>query len=135
MKIESYLSVLGQLESKAQIFIFRVAIFMQFQQISNRMVTLIKKIIPDLWYLWLKTLKTEIEFSGFPKKACQGCHISEGHNRNFMICTSFRRILHACKNAINDLLGNWLSPKKGLWPGVCFSMDLSACRSSWPLHR
>ena len=29
-------------------------------------------------YLWLKTIENEIYFSGFPKKACQGCHISKG---------------------------------------------------------
>ena len=32
----------------------------------------------DSSYLLLKTLKPLIHFSGFPKKACQDCHISEG---------------------------------------------------------
>ena len=42
------------------------------------MGTLTKKVTADSSYLWLKTLKSIICFSGFPKKACQGCHISEG---------------------------------------------------------
>ena len=42
----------------------------------------------------------------YPKKACQGCHISEGARQNFVICTSFWSILHPRSNAINDLRGN-----------------------------
>jgi len=53
------------------------------------MGTLIKKVTPDSAYLWLKTMEYEFYFSGFPEKACQGCHISEGPQQNFMICTSF----------------------------------------------
>ena len=41
------------------------------------MGTLIKKVTPDSAYLWPKTLKSKFQNSGFPKKACQGCHISE----------------------------------------------------------
>ena len=36
----------------------------------------------------------------------QGYHISEGPRQNFMIYTSFERILYACSNAINGVLGN-----------------------------
>ena len=41
------------------------------------MGTLIKKVTSDSAYLWPKTLKSKNFNSGFPKKACQGCHISE----------------------------------------------------------
>ena len=46
----------------------------------KKLRTLIKKGTSDSSYLWLKTLKSEICFSGFPKKACQGSLISEGAN-------------------------------------------------------
>ena len=46
------------------------------------MGTLIKQLIPYSAYLWPKTLKSEIYNSGFPKNACQGCHISERCGRN-----------------------------------------------------
>ena len=46
------------------------------------MGTLIKKVTPDSSYLWLKTSKNEICFSGFPKKAYQGSLISEGAIEN-----------------------------------------------------
>ena len=46
------------------------------------MGTLIKKITPDLSYLWLKISENEIYFSGFPKKAYQGSLISEGAIEN-----------------------------------------------------
>ena len=45
------------------------------------MGTLIKKLTPYSAYLWPKTLKFEIQNSGFPKNACQGCHISESWGR------------------------------------------------------
>ena len=41
-----------------------------------------KKVTPDSSYLWLKTSKNEICFSGFPKKAYQGSLISEGAIEN-----------------------------------------------------
>ena len=48
------------------------------------MGTLIEEVAPDSSYLWLKTSKNEIYFSGFPKKACQGSLISEGTNENLI---------------------------------------------------
>ena len=84
MKIHSELSILEQFLTKAQILIFRVAIFTKIQQILSIRGTLIKKIISDSPYLWLKTMKSEICFSGFPKKACQGCHISQGASTIFL---------------------------------------------------
>ena len=57
------------------------------------MGTLIKKIMSDSSYLWLKTMEFEIYISGFQKKACQGCHISELAQWNDASCTSFWSIL------------------------------------------
>ena len=74
-KIGCGLWVLMQFIVKNQIFIFRVAIYVRIWVIWTQIGTLIKKIIPDSEYLCLKTLKSEFLFSGFPKKACQGCHI------------------------------------------------------------
>ena len=48
------------------------------------MGTPIKKITPDLSYLWLKISENEIYFSGFPKKAYQGYLISEGAIENLI---------------------------------------------------
>ena len=78
MNTSSHMSFLGKICEKSNIQIFRVAIFQLNLQILNLMGTLIKKLTPDSAYLWLKTLKNEIYFSGLPEKACQGCHISEG---------------------------------------------------------
>ena len=36
-----------------------------------------EKVTSDSAYLWPKTPESEIYNSGFPKMACQGCHISE----------------------------------------------------------
>ena len=59
------------------------------------MGTLIKKVSADLSYLRLETLKSEITFSGFPKKACQGCHISEGA-RTILTKNIFLKSWHFC---------------------------------------
>ena len=55
--------------------IFRVAIFVKIWVIFIKIGTLIKNVIPYSRYLSPKTLKSAFWFSGFPKKACQGCHI------------------------------------------------------------
>ena len=55
----------------------RVAIFKIICTISNYIGTLNKKITSYSSYSQLKTLKATIFISGFPKKACQGCHISK----------------------------------------------------------
>ena len=60
------------------LYFFRVAIFIVIGNILNQIQTLIKKITSDPSYLGLKTLKSIICCSGFPKKLCQGCRISEG---------------------------------------------------------
>ena len=75
MKVNSEISVLEQFLAKTQIFVFRVAILVKIQPIFNQIGALIKKITSDSSFLWLKTLKSTICSSGFPKKACQGCHI------------------------------------------------------------
>ena len=75
MKIVSEISVWGQFLIKTQIWNFRVAIFMVIWPILNWIGTLINKGTSDSSYLWLKTFKSVFCFSGFPKKACQGCHI------------------------------------------------------------
>ena len=72
------LTVIQQKLIKAQHFIFRDAIFMVISIIWNWMWTLKIKVMPDSWSVCLKTPNSEICFSGFPKNACQGCHISEG---------------------------------------------------------
>ena len=56
------------------------------------MGTLIKKVRSDSAYLGSKTIKYEIYFSGFPKKACQGCHISEGARRIIFLLMSFNAL-------------------------------------------
>ena len=76
MKISGGNLFLGKILSKIQFLIFRVAILKQIQQYLNSMGTLIKKVTSDSAYLWPKTLKSKKINSGFPKKACQGCHIS-----------------------------------------------------------
>ena len=58
-------------------FNFRVAILQIICTISNYIGTLNKKITSYSLYSQLKTLKAKIFISGFPKKACQGCHISK----------------------------------------------------------
>ena len=75
MKVNSEISVLEQFLAKTQIFVFRVAILVKIQPIFNQIGALIKKITSDSSFLWLKTLKSTISSSGFPKKVCQGCHI------------------------------------------------------------
>ena len=58
-----------------RVIIFRVAIFVKIWVIFIKIGTLIKNVIPYSRYLSPKTLKSAFWFSGFPKKACQGCHI------------------------------------------------------------
>ena len=77
IKIISELSVLGQFPSKTEIWIFRGAIIMIIYLNLNWMGTLIKEVTPDSFYFRSKNIKSEINFSGFPKNACQGFHISE----------------------------------------------------------
>ena len=84
MKIGKEIKVLGLFLTKKGIKIFRVAIFPIIWNIENQMGTLIKKVTPDSSYLWLKTSKNEICFSGFPKKAYQGSLISEGAVENLI---------------------------------------------------
>ena len=55
-----------------------VAIFQIMCTILVSIGTLIKKVIEDSSYLWFKTYNYEMYNSGFPKEACQVCHISEG---------------------------------------------------------
>ena len=62
-------------------FSFRIAIFQIIWTILNFIGTLNKKVTSYSSYLQFKILKTTIYISGFPKKACQGCHISEGAGR------------------------------------------------------
>ena len=80
MKISGGNSFLGKILSKTQFLIFRVAILQQIQWYLNQMGTLIKKVTSDSAYLCSKTPKSEIYNSGFPKKVCQGCHISERYD-------------------------------------------------------
>ena len=56
-----------------------------------------QKIIPDSSYFWLKTLKSIICYSGFPKKVCQGCHISEG-DREILIKFIVLRWRNVCES-------------------------------------
>ena len=76
MKISGCKLFLGKILSKIQVLIFRLAIFKQIKQYLNSMGTLIKKVTSHFAYLWPKTLKSKNFNSGFPKTACQGCHIS-----------------------------------------------------------
>ena len=78
------------------------------------METLIKKIKSDSSYLWLKTMESEIYISGFPKKACQGCHISELAQWNDARCTSFWSILDPWLNGIVGIHWSWNDPRKQL---------------------
>ena len=67
-------------------FNFRVAILQIICTISNYIGTLNKKITSYSSYSQLKTLKATIFITGFPKKARQGCHISEGTQQNWKKC-------------------------------------------------
>ena len=78
------------------------------------MGTLIKKITSDSSYLWLKTMKSEIYISGFPKKACQGCHISEGAIRIFKKLMNTQSTPKMIMFGQNILLGNSKQGKKEL---------------------
>ena len=71
-------SVLGQILIKAWDLIFRVAIFIVIWLIRYWIWTLKIKVMPDSLWVWPETSDSEISFSGFPKNACQGCHIPEG---------------------------------------------------------
>ena len=57
------------------------------------MWTLKIKVMPDYWSVWPKTSNSEICFSGFPKNACQGCHISEEAVKNLWYAPHFEGFL------------------------------------------
>ena len=78
------------------------------------MGTLIKKLTSDPSYLWLKIMESDIYNSGFPKKACQGCHISKLAHWNDARCTSFWSILDPWLNGIVRIYWNKSDPKKQL---------------------
>ena len=80
------------------------------------MVILIKEITPDSSYSWSKTLESEFYFSGFPEKACQGCHISELAQWKNTRCTSFWSILDPLLIGTVGIHWNKSDPKKQLWP-------------------
>ena len=88
----------GKFLTQTWFYIFRVAISMVICNIWNQMGTLIRKVISDSSYLCLKTLKSIICFSGFPRKACQGCHISEGARTILIkiIFSKYRNVCHSC---------------------------------------
>ena len=56
------------------------------------MATLNKKGTSLSKYIWLKLLFSEIYISGVPKKACQGCHISEGARGIILNLVSFNAL-------------------------------------------
>ena len=116
MKIVDEISVWGQFLFKTRIWIFRVAMFMVIWPIQNWMGTLINKGTSDSSYLWLKTLKSVFCFKGFPKKACQGCHISELAQLKNTRCTSFWSILDPLLIGTVAIHWNKSDPKKQLWP-------------------
>ena len=91
------------------------------------MGTLIKKIKSDSSYLWLKTMESEIYISGFPKKACQGCHISELAQWNDARCTSFWSILDPWLNSIDRIHWSRNDPKKQLCPSALYWLYLLSC--------
>ena len=62
------------------IFIFRVPICELIVLFSNRWQPWKSNLIPYSCWASSKTCKSAIWFSGFPKIACQGCHISLGRN-------------------------------------------------------
>ena len=57
----------------------------------------------------------EICFSGFPKKGCQGCHISKRAHNFLTRCTSFWSIFCSYSYAIVEILGNRFGSKNELW--------------------
>ena len=85
MKIVDDTHVLGQFAIEYKILIFRVAIYMEIRPVWFWMGTLIKKVTWYSSYLWFEMLKSEICFSGFPKKACQGCHIFWNPGQLFLV--------------------------------------------------
>ena len=60
-----------------------------------------------------KMQEYEICFSGFPKKGCQGSHISKRTHNFLTRCTSFCSIFHSDSYAIVKILGNlfWAKSK------------------------
>ena len=62
-----------------------------------------------------KMQEYEICFSGFPKKGCQGCHISKRAHNFLTRCTSFWSIFCSYSYAIVEILGNRFGSKNELW--------------------
>ena len=87
------------------------------------MGTLIKKLTSNFSHLSLKTLKSIICFSGFPKKTCQGSLISEGANY-FLIKIIFSkpRYLYYPGHA-NAISGNSMSISRGVCGLIVQAVD------------
>ena len=68
---------------------------------------LIKKVTPESAYLWPKTIKFEIYNSGLSKKACQGCHISEGPGRISKKIMVVKSVLHQSNTNVVRSLGTF----------------------------
>ena len=112
------LTVWRQIPYRTQFWKFRVAIILRIRPIQSKMGSLIKKVISDSSYLWLKFKFGAFYFSGFPKKlvrvAISQKDMVEFPKKSWWVNQHCNRL----KLMWSDLMGTFPTPSRAQCAGI-----------------